>query len=655
MRGGRAAFLLVLVAGMLSAPAAGASAAGWLPAVDTSPVATNATNMDLSLQDVAVDDQGNAVAVWVQSAGGPEIVEAATRPAGGSWSGPVDVSSLGEDALGLKVAVNPDGDAAVVWMGLTSAGGVVIRAAGRPVGGDWSEPAALSGLDGYAIEPDLAIDGEGAVTATWSEGEGSGEYGVVEAATRPADGDWGEPVELSDGSAISPQLAVDPEGEVTAVWTLLGAGRDDGIIQSKTRPAEGEWSSDPVDVSAAAGLASYPRIAIDAQGDATAVWLRQDIPAASGFRRFVQTAGREDGAWSAPLAISREDWISGAPEVTVDPQGSATAIWVGGQPGTATRYLQARGRTADGSWDDPVNLVTKSGLSEPQESDLQLAADPQGDVTAIWTAWAGSTFVVRSARRAVGSAWSTPADVSAAGGYSLWPRMAIDPQGYATVVWSGFQGKTQAVRSRVFDPVGPELRALTVPASGVVGQALGMSVDPFDLWSSVATKWDFGDGSLGTGAAVTHCFGSPGERTVTATGVDLAGNATSAARTITIAADPALASSSDPCSGPGPDPGPGPTPRPGPGSGPGTAPARSGRRSCPPCGSPTHAGARGLPSAGRGLRSARPSSSSWTARRTYGLCSPSSFPAAGRRSAASSRPRQTATSRAAAAARAGAR
>ena len=567
--------LLVLVVGMLSTTAAGASAAAWLPEVNASAAVPGATTLDVSLQDVAVDAQGNAVAVWVQAADedGPEIVKAATRSAGGPWSSSVAISAVGEQALGLKVVVNPDGDAAVVWIGYAGGGKQIVRASTRPAGGDWSEPVALSDIEGYATDPDVAIDGQGTVTTIWSGSEGGWGYGVVKAASRPAGGDWSDPIELSDGLALSPQVAADPEGNFTAVWTLVDPDREDGTIQSKTRPAGGEWSAEAVDVSGEGGLAREPRIAVGGDGDATAVWQGRDIPDVNGYLEFVQTARRVDGTWSAPVTISKDDGLAGDADVTVDGQGNATAIWL---YWGAARFVQVRSRAADGSWGDTVSLSTKSGGLEPEESDLQVAADPQGNVTAIWAAWAVPRMVVRSASRAVGGAWSTPVDVSGATAYSIWPRMAIDPQGHATVVWSGVQGGTHAVRSRVFDPVAPELRDVTVPTSGVVGQPVAMSVDPFDVWSPVAISWDFGDGSSGSGAAVEHCYSSPGERTVTITGTDAAANAASASQTISIEPDPGLEPGSDPCGGPGPGPGPDPDPdpdpRPGPGSGPNPAP-----------------------------------------------------------------------------------
>jgi len=538
--------LLVLLAGTIAATADNASASGWLPAVNASPVLSNASQFSGSLQDVAVNAQGDATVVWtrIPGSGGPEILEAATRPAGGGWSAPVQLSQAGEQPLSPKVVVSPDGDAAVVWLGFGNGSKEVVRAATRPAGGAWSQPVALSDINGYAAEPDIAIDPQGNATAVWTIGP-QFEYGFVQTAIHPAGGSWSQPVALSDESeaAALPHIASDSQGNLTAIWD---SGGEEGIIQSRTRPAGGEWSSAAVDVSGEDGLSSYPQIAIDGQGDVVAVWQQKDIHAGSGFHYFIQTARRAGGSWSTPLTISREDGLAMNPGLAVDPDGNATVIWVWGPLATGTATgLQARSGTAGGSWGGIVYVATRPGGLEPSESGIQLLADPQGNVTAIWEGWSAPNDIVRSARRTAGGTWSSPVTLST--GESLFPATAIDPQGTVTAVWSGRQGTTQAVRSRVFDRIPPELNDLEVPETGVVGQPVAMSVDPFDIWPPVATSWDFGDGGLGSGAAVSHCYSSPGEHTVTVTGSDQAANATSASRTISIEPDPTLAPGSKPC------------------------------------------------------------------------------------------------------------
>jgi hypothetical protein len=545
--------LLVAIVGVLATTATSASAAGWLSQVNASPVNPNSSKYGGSIQDVGVDAQDNATAVWVDLAeheGEPEILEAATRAAGGGWSTPVQLSQAGEQPLSPKVVVNPDGDAAVIWFGYGNGSKEVVYAATRPAGGAWSQAVALSDVDGYSAEPDIAIDPQGNATAVWTTGP-QHQYGFVQIATHPAGGTWSQPAALSDESAAAamPHIAADLEGNLTAIWDL---GGEEGIIQSKTRPAGGEWSSVAVDVSGDDGLSSYPQIATDAQGDVVAVWQQKDIHAASGFHYYIQTARLASGSWSAPLTISREDGLAMTPELAVDPDGNVTVVWVWGPLATGTANgLQARSGSSEGSWDPIVYVETSSGgLFEPGPSNIQMLADPQGNVTAVWEGWSAPNYIVRTARRSVAGIWSSPITLST--GSTLFPRMAVDPQGTVTAVWSGLNGTSRAVRSRVFDPVAPEIKDLAVPATGVVGQTVSMSVEAFDVWSSVASSWDFGDGGTGTGASVGHCYSTPGERTVTVNGTDVAANETTASRTITIEPDSSLSGDLHLCAEPEP-------------------------------------------------------------------------------------------------------
>ena len=544
-----------LIAFVVGIAPAGASAADWLPQVNASPVIPNSSKYGGSIQDVAVDAQGEATAVWVvwaEHEAEPEILEAATRPAGGPWSAPVQISQAGEQPLSPKVVVNSNGDAAVVWFGYGNGAKEVVRAATRPAGGAWSQPVALSDVNGYSSEPDIAIDPQGNATAVWTTGP-QNQYGFVQTATHPAGGAWSQPVALSDESAAAavPRLAADSEGNLTAIWDL---GGEEGIIQSKTRPAGSEWSSAAVNVSDEDGLSSSPRIATDDQGAVTAVWQQKDIHGASGFHYFVQTARLESGTWTDPLTISREDGLAMNPELAVDPDGNATVVWEWGPLATGTAGgLQARSGSSDGSWGPIVYMSTSSGgLLEPGESGVQLLADAQGNITAIWEGWTAPNYIVRTARRSAAGTWSSPITLST--GNTLFPRIAVDPQGTVTAVWSGLVGSNRAVRSRVFDPVVPEINDLEVPATGVVGQPVSMSADPFDVWSAVESSWDFGDGGTGTGASVDHCYSTPGERTVTVTGTDGAANETSTSGTIVIEPNPDIAAGVDPCDFEPPDP-----------------------------------------------------------------------------------------------------
>lgn len=577
----QASTLLALVGMALAATTGGASAAGWQPLV-------NAETGDKAAfaNEIAVDAQGNAVGVWARHVSGLrwEIV-ASSRPRGGKWTVPMAISGdtrTGE-VLRSKVAVDPNGNAVAVWAARPPQVGNeetwrTLWAASRSPAGIWGQPEEIS-VASAVSEFDVVIDASGTATAIWhslKEGEDDPPGNFVRASSLPLNGEWEDPVELSGTNGANAQVAVNPAGDLTAVWTGADPDTDYPVVRTKSRPAGGSWSATATDLSSDAGRATGVQVAVDPDGNAVAVWSYAEEDLSGDDDIAVQTAFRSEtsGTWSGPTLLWDDAANEDFPQVAlaVDPQGNTSAIWSSFGPGGRLMRSSTRTAGAGGAWSTPVELSTPDGGSlQGKPTNPRIVADPQGSLTATWSAAIGPNPGIgvtenrrlQAVHRPAGGAWeapvalSTPDDVWAA-------EIAADPLGYVTTLWSG----TNAMRSRVFDSVAPLLQSISVPAAGVVGEPVAMSVDPFDVWSSVATSWDFGDGDSGSGATVNHCYSTPGEHTVTVTGTDLAANAANAMRTIEIEADPDAGS--DPCAPPDPGPGPGSNPGPSPGPGPGT-------------------------------------------------------------------------------------
>jgi hypothetical protein len=545
----RLAVLAVLpIVGMLSTAVGGASAAGW-PAPQ---------NVPLSVSDLGFDEHGNAIAVGVGAdGGGASSFRSMVRPFGGQWSlTPLPVSGIGDsDVRGPQVAVDPQGNAVAVWSADNQATVTrVLRSSTRPADGQWSDPVVISDDDNAVSDRDhdVAIDAQGNATAIWSELTDTGF--VVRSANRPSGGVWSAPVDLSEGALNGqPRLAVDPQGTVTAVW--VGTTPDDdgppgtvNVVRSDRRPAGGVWGS-AVALSSEGGVisADSPQVAVDAQGTATAVW----GSFSSGGGYVTQTARRvAGGGWGAAADLGTGQ----SPQVAVDPQGNATAVWEV-SPNQSSSVVLSSSRTGAGPWSNAAPMA--AGDAVDKVGYPWVAADPQGNVTAIWARYNDTKVLAQATRHVAGSSsWSPTADLSVGRPITAVPAAGVDPQGHVSMVWSSTEDPWAGAGS-VFDPIGPELRNVATPAiAHTVGQPVGMSVNPFDAWSPpVTVSWDFGDGQSASGATVSHTYASAGEYTVTITGVDSVGNVTKTSQRITIHAIPGQTP-------PGPDPKPGPQPRP---------------------------------------------------------------------------------------------
>jgi hypothetical protein len=145
---------------------------------------------------------------------------------------------------------------------------------------------------------------------------------IVQAAARSGGGSWQAPINLSGTgqNASDPQVTVNAQGNAVAVWTRSNGSND--IVQAAARSAAGSWQA-PVNLSAAGQNASDPQVGVDGQGDAVAVWTRSN-----GTNTVVQAAARSGReTWQAPINLSAAGQNAGAPQVAVDGRGDAVAVW----------------------------------------------------------------------------------------------------------------------------------------------------------------------------------------------------------------------------------------------------------------------------------------------------------------------------------------
>jgi hypothetical protein len=506
---------LCVLAGFAAAPAH--AAPRWLAPADLS-----AAGRDAEEPQVAVDPAGDAVAVWTRFDGAHTVVQAAVRQAGGSWVPSGNLSVAGRDAEEPDVGIDGAGNAIAVWR-RHDGSKYIVQSATRPAGGAWQGPVDLSTAGETAKEPDLAVDAAGDAVAVWARFDGL-DF-IVQAAAKPAGGGWQGPLDLSDAGqdAEEPQVAIDSSARALAVWSRYDGS--DFVVQSARRLG-GAWEKPPLDVSVAGQRAEEPQVALDPAGNAVAVWSRFD-----GAKDIVQAAvgSGGGGAWSLPADLSAAGQNAEEPQVAVDPGGNAVAVWT--RRSSPTDVVQSSRRHAGGSWETAVPLSVPGDSAEAP----QVSLDPNGNAVAVWSRTDATPRVIQGAERPAGGGWLPPALISVVGQSANEPQVASDSVGNAVAVWAREDGANTIVQAAAHDGNGPELRSLLVPAAGTVKQELAFSVSPFDVWSPVgAASWDFGDEGGAGGNAVTHSFARPGTYAVTATAADDLGSSTAASGSVRI-------------------------------------------------------------------------------------------------------------------------
>jgi PKD domain-containing protein/PASTA domain-containing protein len=353
-------------------PAAGA----WSAPQDISGTCIAAQAVEL-----AVSPAGKAVAVWECPKGGNTVVQATTGRRGGSWSAPHDLSAPGHDAHVPQVALDRAGNALAVWM-RSNGTDVIVQAALQRATGAWLAPEAVS-RPGFDVDrPDVALDARGNGVAVWQSSDGFNS--IVQAATRTAAGSWSTPQPLwSGGYAERPQVGVDSAGEAVAVWSFHSANVR---VEAAVRRAGGGWA--PAQTLSSPGAdALQPWLAVNPRGDAIAAWRSFD-----GRTSVIQTTSRQrGGAWSAVQDISPRSPDLGAPKIALDAAGNAVAVWRGLR--SAHERIQVVRHPARGAWAAP--RLISSGAAEADLPDVAL--DAAGNGAAIWQSGNGVSWTVQAA------------------------------------------------------------------------------------------------------------------------------------------------------------------------------------------------------------------------------------------------------------------
>jgi hypothetical protein len=189
-------------------------------------------NNDVWDPQVIVDADGNATVVWNQSDG---IIRSSTKSYGGTWQATPDgLSQSGYRAYDPHIAVDVSGNITVVWS-LFNEGSSVIQASTKPYGGTWqTTPDTLSQSGQQAYDPRIAVDSSGNATVVWRLIDGTD--AIIKASAKPYGGTWQttpDTLSQSGQQAYDPRIAVDSSGNATVIW-----GRFNGnnlVIQSSTR------------------------------------------------------------------------------------------------------------------------------------------------------------------------------------------------------------------------------------------------------------------------------------------------------------------------------------------------------------------------------------------------------------------------------------
>jgi len=322
---------------------------------------------------IAIDANGNALAVWQQSSN----IWASRYTANTGWGTPVKIQTGTDYAYGVQIAIDANGNALAVWIQIDTA--VHIWANRYTANTGWGTATTIETNNAdNADYPQIAFDANGNAMAVWSQSTAA--VGSIWANRYTANSGWGvaTTIESGAGDAYGPQIAVDASGNALVVWS-----QTNGTVYSAwaNRYSAGQWGSAALIETNDTDSVGGPRIAIDASGNAIAVW-SQKSGATNGLwaNRYATGAG-----WETAVVISTYDGsYADYPQIAFDANGNAMAVWNQYRVHAYNRYINGTG------WGlaarvEPVYHNDPTGGAA-------IAVDPNGNALAVWAQHDGTRY-----------------------------------------------------------------------------------------------------------------------------------------------------------------------------------------------------------------------------------------------------------------------
>ncbi|HLF22296.1 MAG TPA: hypothetical protein VI565_00115 [Burkholderiales bacterium] len=324
---------------------------------------------------VSANANGDAIAVWTErewsganctgAITGNEIWASRYAAASDTWSAPQRVSVDAPTnstiyAFSAAVTLDAAGRATVAWIQDTPSFARSIWQS-RFNSTTWSAPALLSNGTRNSHEPSLAEDAGGNVIAVWRQdtnpfdpsqtGGGPILPNIWAARYNATAGAWSTPVLIGSSNLAGfdgterPRVAVNASGHAVAVWQET-RGTETSIVAARFSASSGTWTS-PIALEASAQQASWPEVAIDVNGNAQAVWVQKTDGSAVNNSGYTARLDAASGTWGAPQLFEQAVEEVSTPQVGMEDSGRALIAWNQSVSGTppihAVHYAPATG------------------------------------------------------------------------------------------------------------------------------------------------------------------------------------------------------------------------------------------------------------------------------------------------------------------------
>ncbi len=342
----------------------------------------------------------------------------------------------------------------------------------------WGTPEPIDLGQGGAVSPALAVDDAGNGFAVWEEREnGIGPDANIYTNRYTLDQGWGSPELLQTGQvtpAFAASIATHPAGNAMAVWVQEDPDSSNRIIFARRyEPGSGWGAAESIDLMPSGSAGTSTAVGMDDAGNAIALWARPMVPTGGGFAEVLWANRYEAGVGWGTAELIKADPETRARDqrLSVAPNGDAFAIWIQNEGDRDDIWGV---RFSGSAWGTPERI---DRYDDGSKDGPDIATDENRTAHAVWSQSDVDFDNIYASRYAPGSGWDAmPSLIEPANedpqqdGDATAPRIGVNAAGNAFVVWNQTSEDWLSVWSNRVDPDMP-----WVPASAELIEDEGLA------------------------------------------------------------------------------------------------------------------------------------------------------------------------------------
>lgn len=284
---------------------------GWIPVDD---IPTHISEIT-KVPSLGLDENGNALVVWVSKEKTNILIQAARyNKDNKTWTilSPIKLS----DFNSYNFALDPHGNAVLLWYVYKDSTSTLQTATLQADSKKWDLQKQFKEIKGLVWGTSLAVDKEGNAFLIWSEGDDSN----VKASTLPFKGKTWQKTIFPNVMSYYPRIRLDDQGNATAVY--IPHGSKTALFESTFLPKSSlQWSDPQTAVPNNSNFITFYNLGVDPAGNALLVWEDRTL---GSVQAALLPAGQ---SWSSPISLDTVQSLQDTPRIALSPVNSATLTY----------------------------------------------------------------------------------------------------------------------------------------------------------------------------------------------------------------------------------------------------------------------------------------------------------------------------------------